>query len=66
MQSGKGMERVKTSSDERKEFIKLLKSLNEKEQIGLNLMIEGLMLLAKNKKSGVKTANHCLTLPLPL
>ena len=55
MQSGKGMERVKTSSDERKEFIKLLKSLNEKEQIGLNLMIEGLMLLANNKKSGVKT-----------
>ena len=50
MQRGKGMERVKTSSDERKEFIKLLKSLNEKEQIGLNLMIEGLMLLAKKQK----------------
>ena len=45
------------STDETKKFIQFFKSLNEKEQIGLNLMIEGLRLLAEKQKSGIKTAN---------
>ncbi len=38
------------STDEVKRFMRFLKSLNEKEQIGLNLMIEGLRLLAEKQK----------------
>ena len=38
------------STDETKRFIQFLKSLNEKEQIGLNLMIDGLRLLAEKQK----------------
>ncbi len=36
--------------DKAKIFIKFLKNLNEKEQIGLNLTIEGLRLLAGKQK----------------
>lgn len=33
-----------------KEFIKYLKSLDEKQQIGLNLTIEGLKVLSEQQK----------------
>ncbi len=52
--------------DEAKIFIRFLKNLNEKEQIGLNLTIEGLRLLAGKQKKAAKTASHCLFLPEPL
>lgn len=39
-------------SKETREFIKFIKELNEKEQIGLNIMLEGLNILSENKKSG--------------
>lgn len=39
---------------EAREFIKFLKSLDEKEQIGLNLTIEGLRLLAEKQKKRLK------------
>ena len=38
--------------DDAIEFVKLLKGLDEKRQIGLYLTIEGLQLLAESKKSG--------------
>ena len=38
--------------DEVKEFVKFLKSLDEKQQMGLHLTIEGLQLLAEKEKSG--------------
>ncbi len=38
------------SPDERKEFIKILKNLDEKKQIGLNLMLEGLKILSEKQK----------------
>ena len=37
-----------------KEFIKYIQSLNEKQQIGLNVMIQGLMIIAEQKKGGHK------------
>lgn len=45
------MEREQTETID---FIKLLKCLNEKQQIGLNLTIEGLRLLAEKTKSGFR------------
>ena len=49
------MEREQTTVSlpiEVKEFIKLIKSLNSKQQAGLNIMLEGLNLLAEKQKSG--------------
>lgn len=37
-------------ADEAKKFIQILKSLDEKQQIGVNLTIEGLKLLAGKEK----------------
>ncbi len=46
------MEREQTT--EVKNFIELLQTLNESQQIGLNLMIDGLKLVADKQKSGRK------------
>lgn len=35
-----------------KDFIELLKSLNEQQQVGLHLIIEGLQVLSERQKSG--------------
>jgi len=39
-----------TEKEQTKEFIEFLKSLDEKQQIGLHLTIEGLQVLSKKQK----------------
>lgn len=46
------MEREQTT--EAKNFVELLQTLDENQQIGLNLMIDGLKLVADKQKCGRK------------
>ena len=39
---------------EARSFIRFVKTLNEKQQIGLNITLEGLNLLSEKQKSGRK------------
>lgn len=43
-----------TEEEQTKEFIEFLKSLDEKQQIGLHLTIEGLQILLKKQKKRYK------------
>lgn len=57
MKGGGKVEREQTTirlPAEAKEFVKFLKTLDEKQQIGLSMTVEGLQLLAEKQKSGSK------------